>query len=110
MNQGVVHHHAPEAVGDGVDGKFVEVVLRVLADGDFRDRLSQAALKHAQQFNWDKSATQSLGILLSEVDHAVKQTALRCAIKSHLRAFRRLIVEPPSGSDLTIQEGKARDG
>lgn len=92
------------------EGEFVEVVLRVLEDDDFRDRLSQAALKRAQQFDWDKSAAQSLGILLSEVDHAVKQTALRCAIKSHLRAFRGLIMEPPSSSGLVIQEGKARDG
>ena len=52
--------------------EFVKVVLRVLEDGDFRDRLSQAALKHAEQFNWDKTATLSLSILVSEVDSAVK--------------------------------------
>ena len=97
-----------EAIGDPHSGllveseeEFIEAVLRILEDGDFRDSLSQAALKHAEQFNWDKTATQSLDILLSEVDHTVKGATLCRAIKNNLNKFRRPIMEPQSGSGLS---------
>jgi len=52
--------------------EFVDAVLCVLEDQGYRDRLSQAALKHAEQFSWDKAAAPCLGILSSQVDYSAR--------------------------------------
>jgi glycosyltransferase involved in cell wall biosynthesis len=69
--------------------EFVKAVLRILEDGDFRDRLSRAAVKRAEQFNWDETATQSLGILLSEVNCAVKKGQLGVVPSGRMRKYHR---------------------
>jgi glycosyltransferase involved in cell wall biosynthesis len=69
--------------------EFVELVLRVLEDGDLRDRLSRAALKHAEQFNWDKAAPRSLSILVSEVNRVAKGQVCAVASRAAARKSRR---------------------
>ena len=50
------------------EGEFVECVLRLLGERDFRNSLSQCALKHSQRFNWDETAKKSLTILKGVVN------------------------------------------
>jgi glycosyltransferase involved in cell wall biosynthesis len=45
------------------EDEFVQAVCRVLQDQDYRDKLTQATIGHAGQFNWDKTAARTLHIL-----------------------------------------------
>ena len=72
--EAIDHPHAGLLVETEKD--FVNAVLRVLEDRGYRDRLSQAALKHAEQFSWDKAAALSLGILSSQVDYSSRKANL----------------------------------
>ena len=56
--------------------EFVDAVLRVLEDRGYRDRLSRAALKHAEQFSWDRAAALSLAILSSQIDCSARRANL----------------------------------
>jgi glycosyltransferase involved in cell wall biosynthesis len=43
---------------------FIKNTIRILKDSKFRESLSQGGIIHANKFNWDKTAAESLNILV----------------------------------------------
>ncbi len=59
-----------DAVRDGVGGvlvdsddEFVDALTRVLDDSDFREQMSNGALRVAQEFTWARTAYETLAVL-----------------------------------------------
>lgn len=69
--------------------EFVDAVLCVLGDRDLRDGLSRTALRHAEQFNWDRTADLSLSILLPEVDRAASKQPWAVPSRAPLGKYHR---------------------
>jgi len=44
--------------------KLAETMIRVLEDGDLRDKLNKNALEHSKRFSWDKSAEEFLKVII----------------------------------------------
>jgi glycosyltransferase involved in cell wall biosynthesis len=61
----VKNPHTGYLVEYGNVEEFAEKILHVLQNTQKRDDLSQQAIQWSQKFDWDKSATKSLKILLT---------------------------------------------
>jgi glycosyltransferase involved in cell wall biosynthesis len=49
---------------------LADATRRIVADGELRERLGAAALERAREFTWDRTARESLAVLLDELERA----------------------------------------
>jgi len=59
--------HGQTGILADTEQEFVDGVIKILCDDEYRRRLGKEAAKWAQTFNWDKSATKFLAKLKSIV-------------------------------------------
>lgn len=64
-----------ESVNDNYSGRLVETdedfidqILEILSNADYRKRLSDGAIKHAAKYSWQNAAEQSLDILIRTIE------------------------------------------
>ncbi|HEX6715055.1 MAG TPA: glycosyltransferase family 4 protein, partial [Thermoleophilaceae bacterium] len=74
----------PESIEEGVTGlladdgaEFTAHVRRLVADGELRERMGQAACDRAQEFTWDRTARRTLDVLEAERANEPKRMPMR---------------------------------